>query len=212
MSIGRDQHATRRRAIASVIGGIAGAAYIVINASPLGEPTAAALRILAVAALVWVLAQAWRWRASTPQTRAGRAGFGTAYWAVVALEVALIFGGRALIVGPLDEPRDLAPWLSLVVGLHFFAFVKIFHKTTYLWLGLLVSVSAIVAFILVGSGATPAAVAVFAAIIPGIVLLAFGVIRVPGAPTPGTARPARATTGYADHSAGRLEQNPGRRP
>ena len=133
----------------------------------LGEPTAAALRILAVAALLWVLAQAWRWRAASPQARAGRAGFGAAYWAVVALEVALIFGGRALIVGPLDEPRDLAPWLSLVVGLHFFAFVKIFHKMTYLWLGLLVSVSAIVAFILVGSGATPAAVAVFAAIIPG---------------------------------------------
>ena len=209
MSIEHDQHTTRLRAIASVIGGIGGAAYVVINASPLGEPTAAALRILAVAALLWILARAWRWRTASPQARASRAGFGAGYWTVVALEVALILGGAALIVGPLDEPGDVVPWLSLVVGLHFFAFVEIFHKMTYLWLGLLISASAIVAFVLVGSGATPAAVAVSAGILPGVVLLAFGVIRVPGVATPVSTRAAHTATGDAGHGAGRLLQNPG---
>ncbi len=208
MSMEHNRQGIRLRAIASVIGGIFGAAYVVINVSPLGEPTVAALRVLAVAALVWILARAWRWRTASPQARAGRAGFGVGYWTIVAVEIVLIFGGRALIVGPLDEPRDVVPWLSLVIGLHFFAFVKLFHKRTYLWLGLLISSSATVAFNLVGSGATPAAVAVFAGVIPGLVLLAFGAARVPGAPSPATTLPAHATTDDAD----RLEHKPGRRP
>ena len=203
---------TRLRAIASVIGGIGGTAYVIINASSLGEPSAAALRILAVAALLWILARAWRWRAGSPRARARRAGFAAGYWAVVALEVVLIFGGRALIIGPLNEPSAFLAWLSLVVGLHFFAFVKIFHKLTYLWLGLLISASAIIAFILVGSGATPAAVAVFAAIVPGVVLLAFGVVRVPGASTAAPAPTGRGASGDVGQGAGRIMQNPGRRP
>ncbi len=212
MSDIRAEDVTRLRAIASVIGGIGGAAYVIVNASPLGEPTAVALRILAVVALVWILARAWRWRAASPRARAGRAGFGAGYWAVVALEVVLIFGGRALLVGPLNEPGAFLPWLSLVVGLHFFAFVKVFHKLTYLWLGLLISASAIIAFILVGSGATPAAVAVFAAIVPGVVLLAFGVVRVPGASTPAPAPTGRGASGDVGPRAARVNQNPGRRP
>ena len=214
MSVIDTQDVTRLRAIASVIGGIGGTAYVIINASLLGEPSAAALRILAVAALLWILARARRWRAGSPRARgrARRAGFGAGYWAVVALEVVLILGGRALIVGPLNEPSAFLPWLSLVVGLHFFAFVKVFHKLTYLWLGLLISASAIIAFILVGSGATPAAVAVFAAIVPGVVLLAFGVVRVPGASTAAPAPTGRGALGDVGQGAGRAMQNPGRRP
>ena len=76
------------------------------------------------AALIAILAKAWPLRTGRP-AGASRPGFGRAYWAVVAIEIVLIFGGRAVIVGPLHTPADLAPWLSLVVGVHFFAFVAL---------------------------------------------------------------------------------------
>ena len=142
MSVIRTEDVTRRRAIASVIGGIGGAAYLALNAPPLGQRPRT--RCGSSPSLPWAGSSPEHGgaRAASPRARAGRAGFGAGYWAVVALEAVLIFGGRA-------DPRrpartDLGaflPWLSLVVGLHFFAFVKVFHKRTSLWLGLLISAS-----------------------------------------------------------------------
>ena len=196
----RETRPTGSRAVGSVIAGFGGAAYVVINVSPLGGLASAALRVLAVGALIWILVRAWRSRRALPNARAGRGGFGPAYWAVVALEVALIFGGRAFIVGVLHEPRDVVPWLSLAVGLHFFAFVRIWHKVMYVWIGLVITASAIVAFILVGYGATPAEVAVFGGLMPGFALLTLR----------GDARPKRHQVRYA--SSGRLEPSDGGRP
>ena len=194
---------TRRRATASVIGGTGGAAYVVINASAFGQPTAAILRVVAVLGLAWIVFRAWWWRNSPPVPRR-RQGFGRAYWMVVAVEVVLIIGGRALIVAWLGEPRYFLPWLSLVVGLHFFAFAWIWHRRTYVVLGLLVSASAVVAGVLVASAAGPAAVTAFATIVPGVVLLAFGVLAVPSAPPRGSTSPAPGSaTATARETSGR---------
>lgn len=196
-----------RRVVASVIGGIGGAAYVVINSLQLGVSTSIALGVLAIGALLWILARAWQSRQAPTDARARRFHFGLAYWAIVALEVVLIFGGRAVIAGPLQQPRAVVPWLSLVVGLHFFAFVKIWRKMIYLWLGVLITLSAIVAFGLVGIGGTDAVVALFAGIIPGMVLLAFGIIGVHSSPGPVEPAPARRVSQESvDDTGGHIRQ------
>jgi Family of unknown function (DUF7010) len=174
--------AAGRRVVASVIGGAGGTAYVVINASALDTAASTVLRILAIGALLWILANAWRLRRNQGGARSARQGFGPAYWGIVAVEAALIFGGRAVIVGLLGLPDDFLPWLSLVVGLHFFAFVVLWRQRVYLWLGLLITASALAAFVLVDLGASAPAVAVFSGILPGLALLAFSltVTRISG--------------------------------
>ena len=176
MSTTSEPDELHRRIIASVVGGIGGALFIMINASPFSPVTSTILRIVAVGALAWVLVRAWQFRDRHHSGR--RSGFGRAYWMIVALEAVLIFGGRAVIVGLLDTPSTFLPWLSLAVGLHFFAFVLLWHKQVYFWLGLLVTTSAIAAFVLVAIGGAPAAVVVFSAMIPGATLLTAGVAGV----------------------------------
>ncbi len=117
-----------------------------INASPFNPVTSTLLRIVAVGALAWVLVRAWQLRDRHHSGR--RSGFGRAYWMIVALEAVLIFGGRAVIVGLLDTPSTFLPWLSLASG-SFFAFVLLWHQQVYFWLGLLITTSAITAFVLV---------------------------------------------------------------
>ena len=205
MSVTHDENSTRRRALACVIGGVAGAAYVVVNATPLGEPAATILRVLAMLTLAWILLRAWPSRMSSPGDWTGH-GFGAGYWGIVAVEVVLIFGGRAVIVGWLDEPRYFLPWLSLVVGVHFFAFVRVFHLWSYFWLGLLVAGSAVFAMFLVRIDAGPAVVSVFDAIVPGAVLLACGAFRVPSPRRRAAGAPAQGSL----QTDGRVHLPPGR--
>jgi hypothetical protein len=168
---------TVRRVIASVIGGVGGAVYVLVNAAALGAAASTVLRVAAVAALAVILGRAWSLR-DTHGPASARRGFGRGYWLIVVLEVVLIFGGRTVIAGPLHAPDAVVAWLSLIVGVHFFAFVALWHKPLYAWLGTVITASAIVAFVLVGAAASAAAVAVFSAIIPGVALLAFGLYGV----------------------------------
>lgn len=58
-----------------------------------------------------------------------------AFWITIGLEVAAIFGGSFVIVRVLDRPDVSLPWISLVLGVHWLVFHRVFGEAVFLWLG-----------------------------------------------------------------------------
>lgn len=58
-----------------------------------------------------------------------------AFWITLGLEAAAIFGGAFVIVRVLDRPDASLPWISLVLGVHWLVFHRVFGEPVFLWLG-----------------------------------------------------------------------------
>jgi hypothetical protein len=167
-----DRPAISGARLGSLIGVIAGATFIFVNA---GQTTAAApVRfaglILFVGALQWGVLRAPASAAPKPSASARRT-----YLICVAAEVAAIPLGAAIITQVFERPELTVLWVVAVVGMHFIPFSSAFGEPVFRVLGatliLLAAIGALVS-VVSGSDSAPAWFAVTA----GVVLLASSVV------------------------------------
>jgi hypothetical protein len=149
-----------------------GLIYVLVNAGPLHGAWAVTLRVLAVVAFAAVLVAVLR--APRYHGPAGARVFGWGYWLVVAAEVVALFAGVRLLDGPLDLPKAGVAWVSVVVGVHFFALAVVFGARFFHLLGGMITACGVTGLGLAAAGAGTAAIALAAGVIPGAVLLGFG--------------------------------------
>jgi hypothetical protein len=152
-----------------------GLLYVLANTGALPTVAAGALRALAAMAFLAILIalRPDRSRGSSPGSSDDVNPFGRGYWLVVAAEVVALFGGLALLRGPLGHPQGGVAWVSFVVGAHFFALAAVFHARFFHLLGGVVTACG-VGLVLVFSGAPQASIDMVSGVVPGAVLLAFG--------------------------------------
>jgi len=161
--------------LGSLIGGGFGLIYVEVNAGALAASAAAALRIAAAVAFAALVALLAAGRGPGAVARgAARGGFGPRYWLVVAAEVAAIAAGSALLNGPLDRPRAVVAWVSVVVGVHFFARAALWRVSWYRWLGAAIALCGLAGLAAAGLGASSAVIAAVGGVLPGALLLAAG--------------------------------------
>lgn len=164
-----------------LIGAIFGTIYVLVNAATLGAPVGPVLQVAGAAAFLGLLVVVFRSRpASEGAAPAGAAGFGRGYWIVVAAEVLAFFVGAAVLRGPLALPLAVLPWITFVVGVHFFGLAKVWSARSLAWLGAAIAACGVLGLVVAAFGADEAAVAVVAGVIPGLILLAgswWGVLR-----------------------------------
>jgi hypothetical protein len=156
--------------LASLIGTVAGALFILINAGGTGD-AAAAVRlvgiVLFVAALVWGVVRAPQAAPATVSERAGRI-----YWSSVIAEIVAIPVGASVINNVFDRSELTVLWVVAVVGLHFLPFSRAFGAPMYAWLGatmILLAAAGTMVTIAAGSDSAPS----WFAVMSGVVLLGF---------------------------------------
>lgn len=161
------------RGVNSLVGGIFGLIYVLANTQSLPGGVAWALRGAAIAAFVG-LAVVLRRRAHGPGlddlNPFGRRG----YRLLVAGEVAALVVGIIVLNGPLNSPRAVIGWVSLVVGVHFIVLASVWAVGFYRALGAVIAACGVAGLILSAGHASTPTIAVVAGIVPGIVLLAAG--------------------------------------
>lgn len=167
------------RYIGSFIAAVFGLVYVEVNAGDLPPPAAWAVRVLGVLGLVVVAGLAVAARGRPDRTAGGRppgdggpAPFGRGYWAIVAVEFALIVAGARVLAGPLGRPDLGVAWVSLVVGLHFFALARHFGMAFFNAVGLVITACAAVGLVVGLATGAAAVVALVSGVVPGFVLLA----------------------------------------
>ncbi len=163
-----------RRVVGSVVGSVGGAVFVVMNAGAVRDPGTTMLRVLAVAALAWIVVRATRLRREPSSAADARSSFGRGYWVVVAAEVVVGLAGAEVIGGPLNVPALTIAWISLVVGVHFFGLAGLWHRADFTSLGAVITAVATAGFIAYAMGGSRAVVALLAGVLPGIALLAYG--------------------------------------
>lgn len=163
--------------IGSVIAAAFGLIYVLVNAGPLPAAWPLVLRVLAAAAFVAVLGALFRASSGDRGQEDGPGsdgGFGRAYWLVVAAEVVMLLLGVRVLSGPLDAPEAGVAWVSLVVGVHFFALAVVFGQQFFHWLGAVITACGVVGLVLAFAAAGEPTIAVVSGVLPGAALLGFG--------------------------------------
>lgn len=162
--------------IGSAIAAAFGLIYVLVNSGSLPPAWTLTLRVLAAVAFVAILVAVFGASGYHGEQHGGqeRRGFGRAYWLVVAAEVIALFLGARVLNGPLDAPQAGVAWVSLVVGVHFFALAVVFGQRFFHWLGGVITACGIVGLVLAFTGAAEPAIALIAGVLPGAVLLGFG--------------------------------------
>jgi hypothetical protein len=157
--------------LAIVLGAVFGLIYVVANARMLPSPYEPLLHVLGVIAFVAVVV-ALR-RASPKQAESIGTGrnFGRGYWLVVVAEVVAGVAGVVLLNGPIDLPHGVLPWVSFVVGAHFFGLAKVWGESSLGWLGAGIAVLGAFGLGLASAGASDATIAFVAGVCPGGLLL-----------------------------------------
>lgn len=170
--------------IGSLIGGAFGLVFLIINSagfSTLGRTLVLIVGIVAFAAIAFLaLRGLGRMKRAQVQARAQAADahvrtispFGRSYWIVVAVEALALFGGARLLSG-LGHPELGVAWVAFVVGTHFYALGYVFKLSRFHILATVVTLCGITGFLAFFAGA-PDFIPVLGGIIPGFVLLAFG--------------------------------------
>ncbi|AZL11398.1 hypothetical protein CXR25_00165 [Brevibacterium aurantiacum] len=166
--------------IGSLIGGAFGLVFLIVNStgfSTLGRALVLIVGIAAFAAIAFLalrgLGRMKRPRAQTADSQLRTTGpFGRSYWIIVAIEAVALFGGSRLLSG-MGHPELGVAWVSFVVGTHFYALGYVFKLGRFHILATVVTACGIAGFIAFFAGA-PEFIPVLGGIIPGFVLLAFG--------------------------------------
>jgi hypothetical protein len=161
------------RATGSVIGAVFGLVYVEVNAFTIGEPGSLVVRIAAWVAFGTCLVAVGRGRGRGAASPGEALRLGARYWLVVAGEAVLLFGGWYGLNGPIGRPDAALPWVTLVVGVHFFALAVVFHARVHHLLGVCLTLCGAAGMALALGGASSSSVVVTAGICPGFVLLAF---------------------------------------
>ena len=176
--------------LGSLIAAVFGLIYVMANSGPLPHGVAVTLQVVAVLVFVALVVAIVRRRSIALPDESARGEFGRGYWMVVGMEVVAIAAGIALLNGPLGAPYVSVAWISLVVGLHFFALARVWREPLFGWLGGPIALCGLVGLVAAASGASPAFVAVVAGMVPAAVLFAFSAlgatVRGPRAPSGST--------------------------
>ncbi|MDT0304409.1 hypothetical protein [Streptomonospora wellingtoniae] len=181
----------RQRLAGILIGCVFGAVFVFVNA---GAPMGPGLVVLARAAAVLALATAAVLAVLAARKAAGRAPdapgadsadgrpamFNRRYAAVVAAEVALLFGGFPALRA-LGAPVEAnVAWIAVIVGLHFVALAAVWRELSVLVPGAGLTVLGAAGFALVGLSHTPL-VPIVSGVLSGAVLLLSAARRPSGA-------------------------------
>jgi hypothetical protein len=158
-----------RMAVAVLVSAVMGLVYLLVNASALPGSAALAVRVAGIIGFVGALL-ALR-AVPTMGHDPSPGGFGAGYWAVVAAEVVVGLGGAWVLTQVLDAPRATLPWVTLVVGVHFFGLGVVFGSRTQHVVGAMVTLCGAAGLVAVAVGAGDAAVALLGGVLPGVVLL-----------------------------------------
>ncbi len=183
----------RGQFIGSLIAVAFGLVYVAVNSWPLPSAGAWFVRAVAIAmaAATAALIAVGAVRGRTPEPTADDAarhgreggaeggdaqgpGVSRGYWAIVAGEAAALFGGLAVINGVFDAPHAGVAWVSVVVGAHFFPMAHVFRLAFFHLLGGLITACGLIGLVLAGLDPSGGAAAVVAGVIPGLILLGFG--------------------------------------
>lgn len=160
--------------LGSLIGAAFGLVFVLVNTGPLPTVLAGVLRLLGVGAFLLVLTALRRPGPVTGRYAAG-GGFSRPYWLVVAAEVLAIWVGVAVLNGSLETPQAAVAWVSSVVGAHFFALAVVWRNPLFHWLGAVLVGCGVVGLLLAARGWDVGAVDLVGGVLPGAVLLGFGV-------------------------------------
>ncbi|MFH8627388.1 hypothetical protein ACH4A8_36785 [Streptomyces vietnamensis] len=170
-----------------VVGAAFGLVFIQANAVALPTAVAAPLRLLSLAAFLWVAVLGRRGRAA-PQAETGSGTrFGRRYWYVVAVEVAGLAAGLFVIARVLHAPEATVGWIAFVVGVHFFGLAVAWRRPALHVLGASIAACGAAGLVLAAFDAPVVAIRTVAGVLPGVLLLA-SVLR------PGRTTPAAATS------------------
>ncbi|MEO6714030.1 MAG: hypothetical protein ABIM89_11460 [Mycobacteriales bacterium] len=155
-----------------LIGSVFGLIFVLANAGALPAPVGALAQGIAFAVFVAIVLTLRRRAARlSAQARAAGPRFGSGFWIVVAGELIAIAAGLVVLNGPLDAPRATVAWISLVVGLHFVALAFTLHQPFLHALGAAIATCGATGLVLAAAGASNAAIATIAGVLPGALLL-----------------------------------------
>lgn len=160
--------------LGSVVAATFGLVFVVVNGGPLPRRLSLGLGVGAAVALLGVLFAVRRRPDCGPTTERPSAGLSRGFWLVVAVEALAIVEGLALLRGPLHAAHAAVAWVSLVVGAHFFALAVLWKDVVFHWLGAGVSASGGLGLVLAAAGSGAAPVDLVAGVLPGAILLGFG--------------------------------------
>jgi hypothetical protein len=159
--------------LGSMIGAVFGLVFVLFNTASLPTGVAVLLRVLGVVAFVAVLVAVRRPGRSMVARPAG-GGFGKGYWLVVAAEVLAIAIGLAVLNGPLATPQAAVAWISFVVGAHFFALAVVWKQSLFHLLGAALVLCGALGLVLAATGSDMSAIDLVGGVLPGAILLGFG--------------------------------------
>ncbi|MET0964916.1 MAG: hypothetical protein ABWZ02_00880 [Nakamurella sp.] len=168
--------------VGSSIAAVFGLIFVLVNTGTLPPAVAWTLRVLAFLAFAAIVLAVLR-RGRAQSAGAGPGGsaaagpvspFGRSYWLITAAEAVALFGGVRLLTGPLGHPGGGVAWVSFIVGVHFFALAAVFRAPYFNWLGAAVTLCGAVGLVLVFTDGAQVWVDLFGGVIPGALLLAFG--------------------------------------
>ncbi|MGW1117214.1 hypothetical protein ACWD5B_08905, partial [Streptomyces tanashiensis] len=180
-----------------VIGASFGLVFIQANAGALPTAVGVPLRLLAVAAFLWVVVLGRRGQGTPAASQAGTdsgrdtgagagagtgtgtgTGFGRRYWYVVAAEVLGLVAGLLVISRVLHAPQAIVGWIAFVVGVHFSGLAVVWRRPAFHVLGASIAACGAAGLVLAALGAPASVIGVAAGILPGVLLLAS--VRRPG--------------------------------
>lgn len=179
------QRLVRTKPIGSVVGAIAGLAFVLINA--VAVPAAPIWRIAGVAAfaaVVWFVVVRGPAVDQDPPDRAALRIYG---FSVAAMLVALPVGA-SILTRVLDKPNAVPVWVVFVVGAHFSPFAHVFRLPVFRWLSASLMIISITGAVptLASNSATAAGCT---GVVAGFVLLLFSAVG-PRLSQASTTRPA----------------------
>ncbi|MFE2412826.1 hypothetical protein ACFXDE_31265 [Kitasatospora sp. NPDC059408] len=153
-----------------LIGSSFGLVFVQANAGALPDPVSVPLRVLAVAAFLFL--GLFNRRPAPEATTAPEPRFGGRYWLVAAAEVVGIAAGLAVINKAFHTPTATVGWIAFVVGVHFFGLATAWSRPQLRILGGSMAACGAVGMALAFLGAPAAAVSTVAGILPGVFLFA----------------------------------------
>lgn len=121
----------RTRPFGSVVGAVAGLAFVLINAGTV--PGTLLWRIMAAigfVAIIWFVVVRGPQVDQVPPTRSALRTYGIS----VAVMVVAILVGSSILTNVLDRPHAVLVWVVLAVGAHFLPFAHAFHLPVFRWL------------------------------------------------------------------------------
>lgn len=159
------------RSGAPAVGGLVvlvfGLIFVEADLSGLSSGVQTTVRIVALIVALALFSVINRARRAAGATRGE---FGRQYWTIVAVEVVALLAGIVVINSVFGAHELTVPWIAVVVGVHFFAFIRLWGSRVYLVLGVVVTLLGVAGFVVYALGGSLLTIRLVSGICSGIVL------------------------------------------